>query len=204
MWHLAVSLPAPASSQSSKFCCPNQASQSTGQSSRSTRGTSCPGVELRRSDDAVGLMISLGLQGHTDRVGGLAFSADGSSIATACDDRVVRLFRLTNAAAKNLTFMKHNMTSTPVDVAFGSASNLLAVTTKGAFHLSVHDWLVMQSFKFPRVLALPCALCTIPCNALCTALCTALYCTLRCIFTIGVVAPCTPQACNVGCVPQAS
>ncbi|KAL3134052.1 hypothetical protein ABBQ32_008481 [Trebouxia sp. C0010 RCD-2024] len=71
------------------------------------------------------------LKGHTDHVGGLAFSADGSSIATACDDRVVRLFKLSNAAAKNLTFMKHNMTSNPVDVAFGSASNLLAVTTKG-------------------------------------------------------------------------
>lgn len=77
------------------------------------------------------------MQGHTDHVGGLAFSADGSSIATACDDRVVRLFKLSNAAAKNLTFMKHNMTSNPVDVAFGSASNLLAVTTKGEFSLSV-------------------------------------------------------------------
>lgn len=71
------------------------------------------------------------LKGHTDHIGGLAFSADGASIATACEDRVVRLFKLTDVAAKNLAFMKHNMTSTPVDVAFGSASNLLAVTTKG-------------------------------------------------------------------------
>lgn len=71
------------------------------------------------------------MQGHTDHIGGLAFCADGTSIATACEDRVVRLFKLTDVAAKNLAFMKHNMTSTPVDVAFGSASNLLAVTTKG-------------------------------------------------------------------------
>lgn len=71
------------------------------------------------------------VQGHTDHVAGLAFSADGSCLATACEDRVVRLFKLDDVAAKNLTFMKHSMTSTPVDVAFGSASNLLAVTFKG-------------------------------------------------------------------------
>ena len=77
------------------------------------------------------------LQGHTDHVGGLAFSADGSSLATACEDRVVRLFKLNDVAAKNLTFMKHNMTSTPVDVAFGSASNFLAVTSQGTLQLYV-------------------------------------------------------------------
>ena len=76
-------------------------------------------------------MASNPLQGHTDYVGGLAFSADGAALATACEDRVVRLFKLHDVAAKNLTFMKHNMTSTPVDVAFGSAPNLLAVTSKG-------------------------------------------------------------------------
>ena len=71
------------------------------------------------------------LQGHTDNVGGLAFSADGSALATACDDRVIRLFKLTDVRAKNMGFMKHNMTTTPVDVAFGSASNLIAVTARG-------------------------------------------------------------------------
>ena len=71
------------------------------------------------------------LQGHTDNVGGLAFSADGSALATACEDRVIRLFKLTDVRAKNMGFMKHNMTTTPVDVAFGSAPNLLAVTARG-------------------------------------------------------------------------
>ena len=71
------------------------------------------------------------LQGHTDNVGGLAFSADGSALATACEDRVIRLFKLTDVTAKNMGFMKHNMTTTPVDVAFGSAPNLLAVTARG-------------------------------------------------------------------------
>lgn len=71
------------------------------------------------------------LKGHTDNVGGLAFSADGSALATACDDRVIRLFKLTDVRAKNMGFMKHNMTTTPVDVAFGSASNLIAVTARG-------------------------------------------------------------------------
>lgn len=71
------------------------------------------------------------MQGHTDNVGGLAFSADSSALATACEDRVIRVFKLGDVTAKNMGFMKHNMTTTPVDVAFGSASNLLAVTAKG-------------------------------------------------------------------------
>ena len=33
-----------------------------------------------------------GLRGHGDAVTGLAFSADGTALATACDDRTVRLF----------------------------------------------------------------------------------------------------------------
>ena len=71
------------------------------------------------------------MQGHTDHVGGLAFSADGSTLATACEDRVIRLFKLTDVTAKNITFMKHNVTSTPVDVTFGPAPDRLAVTSKG-------------------------------------------------------------------------
>ncbi|DBB17019.1 hypothetical protein WJX82_010063 [Trebouxia sp. C0006] len=71
------------------------------------------------------------LKGHTDNVGGLAFSADGSALATACEDRVIRIFKLNDVRAKNMGFMKHNMTTTPVDVAFGSAPNLLAVTARG-------------------------------------------------------------------------
>ena len=74
---------------------------------------------------------SMLLQGHTDNVGGLAFSADGSALATACEDRVIRIFKLNDVRAKNMGFMKHNMTTTPVDVAFGSAPNLLAVTARG-------------------------------------------------------------------------
>ena len=74
---------------------------------------------------------SVVLQGHTDNVGGLAFSADGSALATACEDRVIRIFKLNDVRARNMGFMKHNMTTTPVDVAFGSAPNLLAVTARG-------------------------------------------------------------------------
>lgn len=80
------------------------------------------------------------LQGHTDNVGGLAFSADGSALATACEDRVIRVFRLTDIRAKNMGFMKHNMTTTPVDVAFGSAPNLLAVTARGKTSSGVILW----------------------------------------------------------------
>ena len=64
-------------------------------------------------------------------MGGVAFSADGSALATACEDRTIRLFKLSDVAAKNMGFVKHNMTSIPVDVAFGAASNQLAVTHRG-------------------------------------------------------------------------
>ena len=75
--------------------------------------------------------LILSFQGHTDNVGGLAFSADSSAVATACEDRVIRLFKLADVTAKNMGFVKHNMTATPVDVAFGSSFNILAVTAKG-------------------------------------------------------------------------
>ena len=41
-----------------------------------------------------------GLRGHSDAVLGLAFSADGTALCTACDDRVVRLYDLSNLEAK--------------------------------------------------------------------------------------------------------
>jgi WD40 repeat protein len=76
------------------------------------------------------------LRGHTDAVGGLAFSADGTALATACEDRSVRVFALADlATGKQLAFRSKALRRGPVDVAFVDDAEHVAVMTKGAPHL---------------------------------------------------------------------
>eukprot|EP00252_Welwitschia_mirabilis_P017012 TRINITY_DN3782_c0_g1_i1.p1 TRINITY_DN3782_c0_g1~~TRINITY_DN3782_c0_g1_i1.p1 ORF type:complete len:440 (-),score=93.50 TRINITY_DN3782_c0_g1_i1:471-1790(-) len=60
------------------------------------------------------------LKGHTDAVNWLCFSSDGKSLATACADRVVRVFKLDNISSKSFQFLRINIPSGnhPVAVAF--------------------------------------------------------------------------------------
>ncbi|KAL6569392.1 hypothetical protein OROMI_013906 [Orobanche minor] len=46
------------------------------------------------------------LKGHGDAVTGLCFSPDGRSLATACGDGVVRVFRLDDASSKSFKFLR--------------------------------------------------------------------------------------------------
>ncbi|KAL6494068.1 hypothetical protein OROGR_031977 [Orobanche gracilis] len=46
------------------------------------------------------------LKGHGDAVTGLCFSPDGRSLATACGDGVVRVFRLDDASNKSFKFLR--------------------------------------------------------------------------------------------------
>ena len=62
---------------------------------------------------------------------GLAFSADGSALATACEDKCIRVYRMQDLTAKNISSIKHNMTAVPTDVAFGATTDMVAVTTRG-------------------------------------------------------------------------
>lgn len=74
------------------------------------------------------------LRGHTDAVTGLAFSRDGSALATACEDRELRVFTLPRDniyTEKALPFTSHNLRQGIQDVAFGASSKSLAVLTRG-------------------------------------------------------------------------
>ncbi|KAK3281961.1 hypothetical protein CYMTET_10280 [Cymbomonas tetramitiformis] len=73
------------------------------------------------------------LKGHGDRVTGLAFSADGKWLASSCEDRVVRLFKVDDAAAKSIQTIRVNLEREPaVGVCFGSNSSEVVVATSGA------------------------------------------------------------------------
>lgn len=116
---------------------------STEQSSRQQE----PGVSLKsliknsRKSGAAGgadrhadseLFIN-GLRGHTDTVTGIAFSSDGKSLATACEDRCLRIFDLTvDIAGKNIPFKQFDLTRHGVqDVAFSASTTQVAVMTQG-------------------------------------------------------------------------
>ena len=74
------------------------------------------------------------MQGHNDDVTGLAFSSDGSALATACEDKCIRVYKMQDLKAKNISSIKHQMTAVPIDVAFGVTSHQVATTTRGKLH----------------------------------------------------------------------
>ncbi|KAL2511434.1 Transducin/WD40 repeat-like superfamily protein [Abeliophyllum distichum] len=49
------------------------------------------------------------LKGHGDAVMGLCFSPDGRSLATACADGVIRIFRLDDVSSKSFKFLRINL-----------------------------------------------------------------------------------------------
>ncbi len=67
-------------------------------------------------------------------VNGLSFSADGLSLATACDDRAVRVYSLGEGLGgpKSIGFRSVPQRKAPADVAFGTDSNHVAALTRGA------------------------------------------------------------------------
>ncbi|KAK9819711.1 hypothetical protein WJX72_001552 [[Myrmecia] bisecta] len=71
------------------------------------------------------------LKGHVDTVNGLAFSPTGTAIATACEDRALRIFKLEDVTSKSIGFRRKNLTRGPVDVGFGASDDELVAVTKG-------------------------------------------------------------------------
>eukprot|EP00951_Prasinocladus_malaysianus_P041294 scaffold485621_cov38-Prasinocladus_malaysianus.AAC.1 len=82
------------------------------------------------------------LQGHQDNVTGVAISPDNKTIATSCEDRVLRTFA-PNASCTALQDavrgpkhtsnprLKKNLFKTPTGVAFGSGSEEIIVSCSG-------------------------------------------------------------------------
>ncbi|KAI4372709.1 hypothetical protein MLD38_010908 [Melastoma candidum] len=72
------------------------------------------------------------LKGHGDSVMGLCFSSDGRSLATACDDGVVRVFKLDNASSKSFKFLRINVPAGGhlTAVAFGDDASSVIVASQ--------------------------------------------------------------------------
>ncbi|KAF7153773.1 hypothetical protein RHSIM_Rhsim01G0147300 [Rhododendron simsii] len=72
------------------------------------------------------------LKGHGDSVTGLCFSSDGRSLATACADGVVRVFKLDDASSKSFKFLRINLPAGchPTAVAFCDDASSLVVASQ--------------------------------------------------------------------------
>nr|UUJ75336.1 WD40 transcription factor [Juglans regia] len=72
------------------------------------------------------------LKGHGDSVTGISFSSDGRSLATACADGVVRVFKLDNASSKSFKFMRMNLPAGghPTAVAFSDDVSSIVIASQ--------------------------------------------------------------------------
>ncbi|KAB1218951.1 Transducin beta-like protein 2 [Morella rubra] len=72
------------------------------------------------------------LKGHGDSVTGVGFSSDGCSLATACADGVVRVFKLDDASSKSFKFLRINLPAGghPTAVAFSDDASSIVVASQ--------------------------------------------------------------------------
>ncbi|GLT51925.1 hypothetical protein SLA2020_252960 [Shorea laevis] len=80
------------------------------------------------------------LKGHGDSVNGLCFSADGQSLATACADGVVRVFKLDDASSKSFKFLRINLPAGghPTAVAFSDDASSVVVASQTLLGCSLY------------------------------------------------------------------
>ncbi|KAL5792573.1 hypothetical protein ACOSP7_001167 [Xanthoceras sorbifolium] len=69
------------------------------------------------------------LKGHGDAVTGLCFSSDGRSLATACADGIVRVFKLEDALSKSFKFLRINLPAGGPPTAISFADDSIVVAT---------------------------------------------------------------------------
>ncbi|GAV60236.1 WD40 domain-containing protein [Cephalotus follicularis] len=72
------------------------------------------------------------LKGHGDFVTGLCFSSDARSLATACADGVVRVFKLDDASSKSFKFLRINLPAGghPTAIAFTDDASSVVVASQ--------------------------------------------------------------------------
>ena len=95
------------------------------------------------------------LKGHTDGVVGLAWSPDGTAVATACEDRAVRIFSIPDLESRNVGIKRKALLRAPVDVCFGADADQLLVLTKGELTVaraSAATWPVTIIYAFLQLL----------------------------------------------------
>ncbi|XP_030535321.1 transducin beta-like protein 2 [Rhodamnia argentea] len=80
------------------------------------------------------------LKGHGDSVTGLCFASDGQSLATACADGVVRVFKLDDASNKSFKFLRINLPAGghPTAVAFGDDVSSVIVASQNLSGCSLY------------------------------------------------------------------
>lgn len=81
------------------------------------------------------------LKGHGDSVNGLCFSSDGHSLATACDDGVIRVFKLDDASSKSFKFLRINLPAAgghPTAVSFVDDSSSIVVASQNLTGASLY------------------------------------------------------------------
>lgn len=62
---------------------------------------------------------------------GLDFSQDGKSLATVCQDRMIRIFQLGRQADAQISYRHKKLNCTPIDIAFGPTAGHVAVLSSG-------------------------------------------------------------------------
>ncbi|XP_031374004.1 transducin beta-like protein 2 [Punica granatum] len=80
------------------------------------------------------------LKGHADAVTGLCFSSDGRSLATACADSVIRVFKLDDASNKSFKFLRINLPAGghPTAVAFADDASSIVVASQAFSGSSIY------------------------------------------------------------------
>lgn len=92
------------------------------------------------------------LKGHGDSVDGLCFSPDGRSLATACADGVVRVFKLDDASSKSFKFLKISLPvgGPPVAVSFSDDASSLVVASQNLSGASLYMYGGVEKPKTPN------------------------------------------------------
>ncbi len=68
------------------------------------------------------------MQACQDRITGISFSGDGRDLAVACEDRVLRVFRVEEVTPKHFNFKRRELVRDLVDVAFGAGGDLFVLS----------------------------------------------------------------------------
>ena len=80
-------------------------------------------------------------QGHQDALTGFAFSPNGSLLATACEDRELRVFQIADdVTSPKMSFWRTTLKQDPVDVAFGAQPDLFVLSKVRQPELWLRFW----------------------------------------------------------------
>jgi len=77
---------------------------------------------------------AISIQACQDRISGISFSGDGKQLAVACEDRVLRVFKVEDVVTKHFNFKRKELVRDLVDVAFGAGGELFVLSKVDHVH----------------------------------------------------------------------